>query len=389
MYKNYNMTQLTLPIETSVRIPQNDISRYVNEIVETIPDSEFDEFRHHRGATSYHPKMMLKIILYAYTQSVFSGRRIEKLLHDSIRMMWLAQNQTPSYKTINRFRVNPNNHDATFMRMKEDHMKNGQLKPGYNLQIATNSQFVLSYDLFQNPTDTRTLIPFLTMIQNTFGYLPEYIVADAGYGSEQNYMAIIDDFNKTPLITYGMFIKDKTRKFKSDIFNTQNWKYDELNDEFICPNNKRIGFKRYANRNDRYGFKRDFKLYECDDCSACSLRQQCMKPNSKSNKKIMKNYNWEYFKAQINQKLSEPETKKIYSQRKIDVESVFGFMKAILGFTRMSVRGINKVKRELGFVLMALNIRKIAAQRAVHYKINIKKADFHQIINRNQLFYIA
>ncbi|MEN0320751.1 transposase, partial [Staphylococcus aureus] len=136
-------------------MPQNDISRYVNEIVETIPDSEFDEFRHHRGATSYHPKMMLKIILYAYTQSVFSGRRIEKLLHDSIRMMWLAQ---------------------------------------------------------------------------------EYIVADAGYGSEQNYMAIIDDFNKTPLITYGMFIKDKTRKFKSDIFNTQNWKYDELNDEFICPN---------------------------------------------------------------------------------------------------------------------------------------------------------
>ncbi|BCN89190.1 hypothetical protein SASK131_08580 [Staphylococcus argenteus] len=70
-------------------------------------------------------------------------------------------------------------------------MKNGQLKPGYNLQIATNSQFVLSYDLFQNPTDTRTLIPFLTMIQNTFGYLPEYIVADAGYGSEQNYMNVM------------------------------------------------------------------------------------------------------------------------------------------------------------------------------------------------------
>ncbi len=98
------MTQVTLPIETFVRIPQNDISRYVNKIVETTPYSEFDEFRHHRGATS----LMLKIILYAYTQSVFSGRRIEKLLHDSIRMMWLAQDQTPSYKTINRFKVNPN-----------------------------------------------------------------------------------------------------------------------------------------------------------------------------------------------------------------------------------------------------------------------------------------
>ncbi|CAC7536591.1 transposase for IS1272 [Staphylococcus aureus] len=101
MYKNYNMTQLTLPIETSVRIPQNDISRYVNEIFETIPDSEFDEFRHHRGATSYHPKMILKIILYAYTQSVFSGRRIEKLLHDSIRMITLLRKIKLFNETIN------------------------------------------------------------------------------------------------------------------------------------------------------------------------------------------------------------------------------------------------------------------------------------------------
>ncbi len=388
--------------------------------------------------------MMLKIILYAYTQSVFSGRKIEKLLNDRIRMMWLSQNQTPSYKTINRFRVNPKvdalleslfiqfhsqclkqnliddktifidgtkleananrytfvwkksiqnyeskmnedskalyhelvkdkiipkikedndheltqkeidligthldkeiedlnhyiehekstrlrkqtrqkrteikrykkkfaayserkykyktqkailqdrnsysktDHDATFMRMKEDHMKNGQLKPGYHLQIATNSQFVLSYDVYQNPTDTRTMIPLLTLIKETYGHLPEYIVADAGYGSEPNYMAIIDEFNRTPLITYGMFIKDKTNKYKSDIFNTHNWEYGEINDEFICPNHKRLGFKRYAYRHDKYGFRRDFKLYECDDCSECPLKNDCMKSNSQSNKK--------------------------------------------------------------------------------------------------------
>ncbi len=446
MYKNYNMTQLTLPMETSVLIPTNDISRHVNDIVETIPDNEFDEFRHHRGATSYHPKMMLKVILYAYTQSVFSGRKIEKMLNDSIRMMWLSQNQKPSYKTINRFRVNPKvdalleslfiqfysqcvkqnliddkaifidgtkieananrytfvwkksiqNHESKMNEdskalyhelvtnkiipeIKEDHMKNGQLKPGYNLQIATNSQFVLSYNVYQNPTDTRTMIPFLNSIQETYGHLPEYIVADAGYGSESNYKAIIDDFNRTPLITYGMFIKDKTKKYKSDIFNTQNWNYDEINDEFICPNNKRLGFKRYAYRHDKYGYKRDFKLYECDDCSECPLKNQCMNFNSKTNKKIMKNYNWEYFKSQINKKLSEPETKNIYSQRKIDVEPVFGFMKAILGFTRMSVRGLNKVKRELGFVLMALNIRKVVAQRAENNQKIYKKDNFYII----------
>lgn len=93
-------------------------------------------------------------------------------------------------------------------------MKNGQLKPGYNLHIATNSQFVLSYNVYQNPTDTRMMIPFLNSIQETYGHLPEYIVADAGYGSEPNYMAIIDDFNRIPLITYGMFIKDKTKNIK-------------------------------------------------------------------------------------------------------------------------------------------------------------------------------
>ncbi|EJE00168.1 transposase [Staphylococcus epidermidis] len=87
MNKDYNMTQYTLLMETSIHIPTNNISRHVNDIVETIPDTEFDEFRHHRGATSYHPKMMLKVVLYAYTQSVFSGRKIEKLLNDSIRMM--------------------------------------------------------------------------------------------------------------------------------------------------------------------------------------------------------------------------------------------------------------------------------------------------------------
>ncbi|EJE15864.1 hypothetical protein HMPREF9980_05119 [Staphylococcus epidermidis NIHLM031] len=83
-----------------------------------------------------------------------------------------------------------------------------------------------------------------------------------------------------------------------------------------------------------------------------------------------------FFKAQINKKLSEPKTKTIYSQRKIDVEPVFGFMKAILGFTRMSVRGINKAKRELGFVLMALNIRKVTAQRAENNQKIYNKDNF-------------
>ena len=102
----------------------------------------------------------------------------------------------------------------------------------------------------------------------------------------------------------------------------------------------------------------------------------------------MKNYNWEYFKAKINKKLSEPKTKIIYNQRKIDVEPVFGFMKAILGFTRMSVRGINNVKRELGFVLMALNIRKVVARRVENNQKNYKKDNFYIISIEIVFFYL-
>ena len=109
----------------------------------------------------------------------------------------------------------------------------------------------------------------------------------------------------------------------------------------------------------------------------------------KTNKKIMKNYSLEYFKAQINKKFSEPKTKTIYSQRKIDLEPVFGFMKAILGFTRMSVRGIDKAKRELGFVLMALNIRKVTAQRAENNQKNNKKDNFYIISIEIVFFYLS
>ena len=93
-------------------------------------------------------------------------------------------------------------------------MKNGQLKAGYNLQIATNSQYILGYELFSNPTDTRTLRPFLTTLKERFFELPTYIVADAGYGGEENYQAILEAHGRTPLITYLMYHKEQKKKFK-------------------------------------------------------------------------------------------------------------------------------------------------------------------------------
>ncbi|WP_145407752.1 transposase, partial [Staphylococcus aureus] len=108
MYKNYKMREVRVGIESCVRMGENDIWGYVNEIVERIGDRELDELRDDGGGRWYDGKMMLKIILYAYTESVFFGGRIEKLIHDSIGMMWLAEDERGCYKTINGFRVNPN-----------------------------------------------------------------------------------------------------------------------------------------------------------------------------------------------------------------------------------------------------------------------------------------
>jgi len=107
MFKDYNMNQLILPLDLAVKLQDNDIALAIHHLVESIPERAFVSFLHYTGCPSYHPRMMLKIILCGYTQSTFSGRKIEDLVKDSIRMMWLAQGYEPSYRTINRFRVHP------------------------------------------------------------------------------------------------------------------------------------------------------------------------------------------------------------------------------------------------------------------------------------------
>jgi len=376
MFKDYNMNQLILPLDLAVKLQKNDIAFSIHHLVESIPHEAFNAFVRHNGCPAYHPRMMLKVILCGYTQSAFSGRKIEDLVKDSIRMMWLAQGYEPSYRTINRFRVHPDmkelirqcfvqfrcqliqeklidqeaifidgtkieanankftfvwkksverhhtnlveksnqlynellqneiipeiereseeqlsmeelrqvaqkldevvddytnkidssvdvserkrlrserktpkqivkqiydwvtrkqkyekdfeifgtrnsysktDQDSTFMRMKDDYMQNGQLKAGYNVQVATEGQYTLAYGVFANPTDTKTLIPFLDQIEEQYFELPEHIVADAGYGSEQNYDDILTKRKRTPLITYNHYLNEQKKKYKNDV----------------------------------------------------------------------------------------------------------------------------------------------------------------------------
>jgi transposase len=253
--------------------------------------------------------------------------------------------------------------DATFMRMKDDYMQNGQLKAGYNVQLATENQFALAVDVFPNPTDTRTLAPFLETIKSDYFELPEFIIADAGYGSETNYIEVIDNQERVPLIPYSNYEKEQKKKYKNDSFKPDNWQYIEERDRYICPHGRYVNFKNYSQRTDKYGYTRNLKLYECEDCTDCPVRHLCTRAKSDRNRVIQINPNFEYFKAYTREKLSDEDTRAIYKNRKIDVEPVFGHLKANLRFTRLHVRGTQKVRNELLFAFMAVNMKKLTSNK--------------------------
>ena len=264
-------------------------------------------------------------------------------------------------------------HDATFMCMKEDPMRNRELKPGYNLQIATHNQFVLDYGLFANPTDTRTLVPFLNQFHSTDFF--NYIVADAGYGSEYNYTSIIDQFEKEPLIPYNTFLKEQKRKFKNDLSKPQNWPYNEEDDYYIDHLGVRFSFYRYSTRKDKYGFKRDLKIYQADKIQLSSELDELAKTSSGRQRQIQVNQTWNYYREKIKENLSSDEGQAVYRRRKYDVEPVFGRMKRDFGVRRTHLRGQKPVENDIGLVLMSMNLVKLGkmiAQFSAKYIENIK-----------------
>ena len=264
-------------------------------------------------------------------------------------------------------------HDATFMCMKEDPMRNRELKPGYNLQIATHNQFVLDYGLFANPTDTRTLVSFLNQFHSTDFF--NYIVADAGYGSEYNYTSIIDQFEKEPLIPYNTFLKEQKRKFKNDLSKPQNWPYNEEDDYYIDHLGVRFSFYRYSTRKDKYGFKRDLKIYQADKIQLSSELDELAKTSSGRQRQIQVNQTWNYYREKIKENLSSDEGQAVYRRRKYDVEPVFGRMKRDFGVRRTHLRGQKPVENDIGLVLMSMNLVKLGkmiAQFSTKYIENIK-----------------
>ena len=247
--------------------------------------------------------------------------------------------------------------DATFMRMKEDAMLNGQLKPGYNVQISTENQFITNYAIYQRPADTLTLIPYLETFKGKYGKQSLVIVADSGYGSEQNYEYLFGE-EIMPYVKYNMFHKEQKRKYRENPFLPVNMYYNREQDYYVCPMGQHLGFIRQEKRMSESGYESAISPYRAGRCSGCPLRGACHK--SKGNRSMEINHKLNSLKRVVREFLMSEQGLEYRSRRPIEPEAVFGHIKECGGFRRFRLRGLAGVSLEFGLKALAHNLRKMA-----------------------------
>lgn len=498
-FKSDNQKQsLLLPPSLDELIPATHSVRVVDTIIDRLDVDDILRTYRGGGNSCFHPRQMLKILVYAYLNNIYSSRRIAQQLKENIHYMWLSGGAKPDFRTINYFRGKrlkdifddifrqvvellhkegfvtlevqyidgtkiesaankysfvwrgsvekhdkrlrektdavlrqieqtildegqmpetetklsteefatrverikermdsenltkshckaiqkvesgsipkmkeyerhlttmgernsyaKSDPDATFMRMKEDAMLNGQLKPGYNVQIATENQFITNYGIFQKPSDTGTLIDFLEAFNRKYGLQSREIVADAGYGSQQNYDYMFSK-GMIPYVKYNYFHKEQTRAFRNNPFLQQNLKYDPQNDEYTCPAQRKLVHISIQRPKTDLGYETTSQIYQATDCSECPLRKECH--NAQGNRIIRVNHTLNKYKHKVRELLTSQRGMHHRSMRPIEPEAVFGQIKANRLFRRFRLRSLPKVNVECGLVALAHNLRKV------------------------------
>lgn len=505
IHKFYNQNDsLLLPPSLGELIPHSHPVRIVSNILDKFDISAIEATYKGGGTSSFHPRMLLKVVVYAYLCNIYSGRQMEKQLHENINFMWLSGMSRPDFRTINRFRserltdgrldaiftnvvellnnegfvslnvqyidgtkiesvankytfvwkgsveknkarliekvkgvlstaeqelnieqaaevseelpqheidqrterilskmdemgiskgkrrkeiekikedavakldeydhhlenigernsYSKTDPDATFMRMKEDAMNNGQTKPGYNVQISTENQFITNYGIYWRPTDTGTLIDFLKSFEDRYGYQSKEIVADSGYGSEQNYEYMFDN-GMLPYVKYNMFHKEQKRKYKNNPFLPANMYYNKDEDYFVCPMGHHLEHIMNKKAVSDMGYESIVSVYRASNCLGCPLRAMCYK--GENDKRIIEvNHKVNSYRARARELLNSKEGLYHRSNRPIEPEAVFGNIKFNHGFKRFKLKSKEKVSVEWGLVAIAHNLRKYIAKR--------------------------
>lgn len=509
IFKDYQQHQtLLLPPSLEEFISPTHLVRVVNEVVDRIDLTILEQGYKGGGASSYHPRMMLKVLVYAYCTKIYSCRRIDQAVCENIHFMWLSGLQHPDYRTINNFRsgtlkpvietifgevliflmekgyvklenyfvdgtkvqADANRHtavwrknterykeklqvkvkellkeiddlndqedkvygeshnetqgahskltsgqiieradaindiiaapeagtkkkkafqlqrklrsaaekmhhyesqedtldgrnsfsktdtDAIFMRMKD-----GQFLPAYNIIQGTENQFIVNYTLSQSGGEAHLLKGHLQQLEQRVGKLPENIVGDAAYGSEENY-AYLKERSANAYLKYTGYYNEQTRKYKGDRFHRDNFPYNAATDSFMCPNGQELIRQSKATEIKPGGYQKTTYLYGSKDCTGCPLVHQCKKTDQ-PNRQFSINPTWDTFKKHARERLSTQKGIELKKQRSVDVESSFGDIKYNQGYTRFRLRGLNKVKIEWGLIAISHNLRKVAIHK--------------------------
>ena len=508
-FRPYSPNQMVFfPQRIDKDIAENDPVRLISRIVESLDLSSMRKLYRERGRSPYDPKMLLKVVIYAYMNNIYSCRRIEKSLKRDVHFIWLAGYEQPDFITINRFRNRVKNEinnvftqlvlllsakglvsldveyidgtkieskanrytfvwrktvernrarlmekirvllsqvddaiaqdksaaeesvsftpetlteiadelrqslseqpaprskeekkavrekkkqvkqleqmcdklsgydshletlgernsysktdpDATFMHMKEDAMNNGQTKPGYNLQIATENQFITDFGFFHNPNDTLTMIPLLNSFPSRYGRFAKEACADSGYGSEENY-SFMETNGIEAYVKYNYFHKEQKRAFKEDIFRIEDLHYNPEGDYFVCPmgqHMERVGIKYDRTES---GYRTESVIYRARNCQGCPLRWGCHKKRS-GNKETEVNHQLMEYRRKARERLTSGKGLMHRSRRPIEPEAVFGQMKYNMGYKRFRHFGKDKITMDFAFFATAFNIKKMIA----------------------------
>jgi transposase len=520
VFKPYQMGQMMLmPQSYDELIEAGHLVRVVNEAVEGIQVERLLAQYAGGGTSSYHPQMMLKVLVYAYCQKIYTSRKIAAALRENLYFMWLSGGNRPDFRTINDFRgvrmkgvigevfgavveylveagyvrlenifvdgskieADANKHkvvwakrkeryekqvkeqiqellqqieqanaeeqaeygekdleelgghgtpdlngerlkkkidelnqrlrekvrkpeqekqdrqalkklekeklprlekyeeqtrllagrnsysktdpDASCQRMKEDRgAKRPWAKPAYNVQIGTAGQFIVSTSVHGQGSDTPCLVPHLKGMSTKLKSLLKNVVADAAYGSEENY-AYLEKHELGNYLKYNTFYQDTHHYRNPDLlrqhqFRSDHFEYDAPNDQFLCPAKRRLSYLYTRQSKTDNGYQSTRRHYECENCTDCLLKSQCTK--AKGNRQIQVSFQLREYRRQARQNLTSELGQQLRAKRSVEPETVFGDLKHNLGFRRFHLRGLKKVTTEWTLLCIAHNMRKLA-----------------------------
>lgn len=245
-------------------------------------------------------------------------------------------------------------HSATFMRIKTDYMGNDQLLPAYNVQVGVADEYIAVVDVNQYRTDMDCFIPLMEKFHNIYGFYPKYPIADAGYGSYNNYI-FCEQNGMEKYMKFTMFKKETTdKKYHEDPFRAVNFPIG-ADGIMRCPNRKAFRFKyRHLVKGNNYG--RQEEIYECEDCSACPYAERCKK--TEGNRTVRINQELTSMHQEVIDNLESIHGALLRMNRSIQAEGTFGIMKNDRWYKRIVRRGINSVRLEIFLVSIGQNLYK-------------------------------